>query len=67
MAKQNLPIIVNCPQCKKNAPMMHLHDTAHGVEGTHMAGTERYTCTACGHSLTRDEADARGLKYKLDV
>lgn len=60
-------MIVGCPQCKQQAPMRHLHDTAHGIAGTHMAGSERFECSSCGYTLTQDEADARGLEYILDT
>ena len=60
-------LLLGCQQCKANAPIRHLHNTAHGIEGTHMDGSERFECSACGYTLTRMEANARGLQYVLDV
>jgi hypothetical protein len=34
-----------CPKC--NEKLRHMHNTAYGMAGTHMAGTERYECS-CG-------------------
>lgn len=47
--------------------MKHLHETAHGVAGTHMDGSERFECTSCGRTLTREESEGRGLEYKVDI
>lgn len=32
-----------CPICK-GRDFRHMHDTAHGLPGTHMAGSERFEC-----------------------
>lgn len=45
----------------------HRHDEAHGIAGTHMAGSERFECAVCRHVLTREEAKSFGLKYVLDI
>lgn len=58
--------IASCPECGVSTPMDHMHDTAHGIPGTHMDGSERYQCSVCSYHLTRDEADSRGLEYVLD-
>ena len=55
-----------CPKC--NEPTLrHMHDTAHGIAGTHMAGTERFECE-CGFVCWGDSAEAKklGLKFVLD-
>ena len=44
---------VQCPECKK-AELQHLHSAAHGIEGTHMAGSERYECPECGNAMFKD-------------
>jgi hypothetical protein len=41
-------MIVACRKCEDVTPHRHLHDTAHGVAGTHMEGTERFVCSECG-------------------
>ena len=39
-----------CRQCDCDCETEHWHghDTAHGIPGTHMAGSERYVCQICG-------------------
>jgi len=32
-----------------------------------MGGSERFECSACGHVLSREEAEGRGLEYVLDL
>lgn len=46
--------------------MDHLHDTAHGISGTHMAGSERYWCAKCGRTIRAEEGKKLGLKFVLD-
>lgn len=53
----------SCPRCGC-ASLRHLHDA--GDDGTHLAGSERFECVACGHVLTRREAIDAGLAYTLD-
>ena len=57
--------INTCPQCNKT--LRHLHDTAYGIEGTHMAGTERFECD-CGFRCWHDSAEAKemGIRFTLD-
>jgi hypothetical protein len=47
--------------------IIHKHDEAHGISGTHIAGSERFECAVCGHVLSAEESKSRGLKYVLDV
>lgn len=42
------PMTCRCRQCNDITEHRHLHDTAHGVPGTHMAGSERFRCNECG-------------------
>lgn len=55
-----------CPKCEAKVEFKHMHSTAYGMESTHMAGSERFECPECGHTLSRDEAKACGLVYVLD-
>lgn len=58
---------MNCPNCHEAVDEFdHLHNTAHGIPGTHMAGSERFHCPECGVALTREQATALGLKYEID-
>ena len=56
---------VICPQCGKDE-FIHTHETAYGMPGTHMAGSERYECLGCNHSLFKSEGEALGLKFVCD-
>lgn len=59
--------MMQCPSCKASVERFnHMHDTAHGIAETHMAGSERFECPECDHILTRGEARERGLTYVLD-
>jgi transposase-like protein len=58
---------VICPRCGTITSMLHLHSTAHGIEGTHMDGSEHFKCSSCGYTLSRLEAESLGLQYVLDV
>lgn len=42
-----------------------MHDTAHGISGTHMAGSERFECTICG-ATTRASDRVPGFTFILD-
>lgn len=55
--------VVTCPEC--GHPLKHLHNEAHGVPGTHMAGSERYECQI-GHALYKEEGSRHGLTFILD-
>ena len=52
-----------CPKCRKPARWRHLHDAAHGLVGTHLAGSERYECQNCHHDLYRAAGIQIGLTY----
>jgi hypothetical protein len=54
-----------CRRCHEITEHEHLHDAAHGLPGTHMAGTERFVCTKCG--LTTHAGDNEGaFTFVLD-
>lgn len=55
-----------CPKCGKQVQFKHMHNCAHGIPETHMAGSERYECPECGHAVFKDEGEKLGLKFTLD-
>lgn len=55
-----------CPHCEDEAELNHLHDCAHGIPDTHMAGSERYKCPSCGYAIHKSEGEKMGLKFVLD-
>jgi DNA-directed RNA polymerase subunit RPC12/RpoP len=55
-----------CPKCKKQVVLKHLHDCAHGIPETHMSGSERYECPECGHMIFKEEGEKLDLKFVLD-
>lgn len=57
---------VMCERCKQVTEHKHLHNTAHGIPETHMAGSERYECVVCGHPVFKDQAQGLDLKFVLD-
>ena len=58
--------MMNCPECSKKTEHKHMHDEAHGIAGTHMAGSERYECAECGYAMMKEEAESQGLKFVCD-
>lgn len=58
--------VANCPKCGYTSEFRHVHDAAHGIEGTHMAGTERFVCSQCGHSIYYRDLAAHLFKFILD-
>ncbi len=57
---------MNCPKCKKETKHSHKHRVAHGLEGTHMSGSEHYQCEECGYIMFKPEAESQNLKFILD-
>ncbi|GAG33112.1 unnamed protein product [marine sediment metagenome] len=55
-----------CPKCKSD-DMRHEHDTAHGIVGTHMVGSERFTCSCGLHIDNKDDAEKIGLTFTVDT
>lgn len=56
-----------CRKCETLQPHTHMHDTAHGIEGTHMHGSERFVCRTCGtRTHAGDGAVAKQFPFKLD-
>ncbi len=57
---------MQCPKCQTETEHEHLHNAAHGIPGTHMAGSERYECIKCGYVMRKEEAEAQNLKFVCD-
>lgn len=56
-----------CPTCRTETEFRHLHDTVHGIKGTHMDGSERFECVRCGFVVwTQDSHDFPNLRFVLD-
>lgn len=55
----------HCHTCGQIRAFRHMHDLAHGIPGTHMAGSERFTCEVCGESTFAGENDGR-FRFILD-
>jgi predicted nucleic-acid-binding Zn-ribbon protein len=58
--------IAKCPRCGYTCEFKHMHDTAHGIEGTHMSGSERFECTQCGSSVFYSDEAAKLFTFILD-
>lgn len=56
---------MKCPKCEKDT-LQHLHATAYGIPGTHMAGSERYECECGFHVGNREDAEEFGLIFFED-
>jgi transposase-like protein len=57
--------IPECPRCK-SVEFKHVHNAAHGLEGTHMSGSERFECQHCNRTIYKDEGTRLGFKFNLD-
>ncbi len=55
-----------CPKCKEDK-LKHLHACAHGIEGTHMKGTERYECDCGFYVGDKEDAEQYDLEFTLDT
>jgi DNA-directed RNA polymerase subunit RPC12/RpoP len=58
--------VAKCPHCSYTCAFKHMHDAAHGIEGTHMAGSERFQCSHCNHNVFIYSRGAEGFKFTLD-
>lgn len=56
----------HCLTCNTETYHWHLHDTAHGIPETHIAGSERFTCKACNRSTFANSPDADTFTFVLD-
>ena len=60
-------VVPYCPYCGHDR-ILHVHTRAYpDLQQTHMSGSERFCCEKCKATLTRDEAEAYGFVYVLDV
>lgn len=59
-------ITADCPHCEKKTEFNHVHNTAHGIPETHMAGSERFICKECKHPFYKHEGEKLGFRYVLD-
>jgi hypothetical protein len=55
-----------CSSCGQNREFRHTHETAHGIPGTHMAGTELFECTVCDESYGPKDGPPFPLRFILD-
>ena len=56
----------HCSSCGERRWFRHLHDTAHGIAGTHMAGSERFQCSVCGETYYAKDGAPFPLKFIFD-
>jgi hypothetical protein len=61
-----MTVVAKCPKCDYTCEFRHEHDAAHGIEGTHMAGSERFICSQCGHRVLAHDAAADRFPFILD-
>jgi len=55
-----------CPNCGEFVTFKHMHDCAHGIAETHMAGTERHECPECEKRYFKSDGEQLGFIYVLD-
>lgn len=55
-----------CPACGSTLDFQHMHNAPHGIREMHLAGTERFVCSGCDHTLSRAEAKMAGCVYVFD-
>lgn len=55
-----------CQKCGQETSHFHLHDIAHGLIGTHMAGSERFECHLCGHKTYASDPGAASFPFICD-
>lgn len=56
----------HCLTCDAETYHWHLHDTAHGIPETHMAGSERFVCKPCKRTTFAHSPDADTFTFVLD-
>lgn len=56
----------HCSSCGERREFRHMHDTAHGIAGTHMAGSERFECSVCGTTYYAADGAPFPLKFIFD-
>ena len=58
--------VIFCDKCLLETKHRHMHSAPYGLEGAHMAGSERYECMRCGHEIYAKKGKEKGLKFILD-
>jgi hypothetical protein len=56
----------HCLGCNTITYHWHLHDTAHGIPETHLAGSERFQCKECKRTTFAHSPDADLFTFVLD-
>ncbi|MBR1150133.1 hypothetical protein [Bradyrhizobium sp. JYMT SZCCT0428] len=56
----------HCLTCAATTYHWHLHDTAHGIPETHMAGSERFVCKPCKRTTFAIDAGSVAFPFVLD-
>lgn len=57
----------DCPRCRQESRFRHKHDSPYGLEGAHMAGSERFECAFCDFVVWPNmAADFPTLLFVLD-
>ena len=55
-----------CFGCGKVTAHRHVHDCAHDIPETHMAGTERFVCELSDHVTCADSKGAERFTFQFD-
>lgn len=61
-----MTFVHHCLGCGRRTPHTHWHDTAHGLRQTHMVGSERFVCEACGRATFACSPDAGTFRFVYD-
>jgi hypothetical protein len=59
-------ITKECFGCGKVTSHQHLHDCAHDIPETHMAGSERFICELCEHVTFAGSDGASRFPFTFD-
>lgn len=60
-----MSVSAHCHTCGQVRQFTHLRDTAHGLPGTHMVGSERFECASCGECIRAEDNDGQ-FHFQLD-
>jgi hypothetical protein len=60
-------VVRKCPRCGFVTEFKHIHTPAYSdLPQTHMAGSERFVCAQCDHSIGFRDQHADLFKFVLD-
>ena len=59
-------ITKECVGCGKVTAHRHIHDCAHDIPKTHMAGTEKFVCELCEHVTRAGSGGAERFPFTFD-